>query len=465
MIRKLPDEVRHSLRSGFAVASVHQCVEELVLNSTDSGATCIAARVDLETLSMQVVDNGYAAADPELCSLWCDLSRWENPVFKRHPTVAVNVSSGNADTLAVKIHNILYPYRFTKDMVNSMKVLQQVDSKFIACLMKVKKEDRAEPDGNLLVLVDQHAAHERVRLEQLIADSYVAVPGGSAVRQVKVSAVNPPFELDVTEEQHRLLRVFSSSLSRVGLSMLFPESGSRRVLVGTVPLCFVEKEASETQRGRSTVAKKIVEELLREQVEMFQTSRAAPGPVPLTVLKVLASQACHGAVKFNDSLTPAECRHLIQSLSRCDLPFQCAHGRPSILPLADISHLEMEEQVGPPQTHLSACCPLCAGPCADAEVISTLLIRKHRDSSPGSPAPPGHAPGSPTAPPRLCTEGRTQEITHNKYFIPVKWGGGGGCIRALCSLLRIFPHRSRGSQTCDDFVSAETMDRDLPVQE
>ncbi|XP_063295956.1 DNA mismatch repair protein Mlh3 isoform X2 [Pelobates fuscus] len=281
-----------------------------------------------------------AHTDAEDCSLQSIFSQWENPVFERHPSVAVNVSSGQSDTLAVKIHNILYPYRFTKDMIHSTWVLQQVDNKFIACVMDVKKEGQANPDGNLLVLVDQHAAHERVRLEQLIADSYEAVSAECDTRRLKVSAVQPPLELEVTEEQYRLLRIFDARLARVGLSLSFSDSEKSRVLVGSVPLCFVEKEANETQRGRPTVTKRIIEEFLQEQVEMFQTAGAAQTSVPLTVLKVLASQACHGAVKFNDSLTLTECRHLIQALSRCNLPFQCAHGRPAILPLADISHLE-----------------------------------------------------------------------------------------------------------------------------
>lgn len=36
--------------------------------------------------------------------------------------IAIDVTSSQADNLAVKIHNILYPYRFTKDMVHSMQV-------------------------------------------------------------------------------------------------------------------------------------------------------------------------------------------------------------------------------------------------------------------------------------------------------------------------------------------------------
>ncbi|KAM4662689.1 DNA mismatch repair protein Mlh3 isoform 2-T2 [Discoglossus pictus] len=302
-------------------------------------------------LTRQNRDNDDADSD-SLQSLY---SEWQNPVFARHPLVAVDVSSGQADTLAVKIHNILHPYRFTKEMIHSMKVLQQVDNKFIACLIDTSNEDRTKQsndwrwrtktDGNLLVLVDQHAAHERVRLEQLIADSYEPVQGSCGNRRLKTSVVSPPLELDVTEQQCRLLRAYRESIHDVGLSLSFPDSLTPRVLVGEVPLCFVEKEASETQRGRAPVAKSMVQEYLQEQVELLQETGAAHKIFPLTVLKVLASQACHGAVKFNDGLSLEECRHLVEALAGCQLPFQCAHGRPSVLPLADLCHLDMGEQV------------------------------------------------------------------------------------------------------------------------
>lgn len=54
----LPDEVRSRLRSGVAITSVAQCVEELVLNSIDAGSTCIAIRLDMSCCKIQVIDNG-----------------------------------------------------------------------------------------------------------------------------------------------------------------------------------------------------------------------------------------------------------------------------------------------------------------------------------------------------------------------------------------------------------------------
>ncbi|KAM9381194.1 DNA mismatch repair protein Mlh3 [Phaethornis superciliosus] len=286
--------------------------------------------------------------DAEGESLQSLLSEWDNPVFIPCPEIAVDVTSSQADDLAVKIHNILYPYRFTKDMVQSMQVLQQVDNKFIACVINTRNEMDKKADGNLLILVDQHAAHERIRLEQLIADSYEKEAAAHGKKKLLSSSISPPLEIEVTEEQRRFLRCCYKKLEDLGLELSFPETNSSLILVRKVPLCFIEREANELRRKRQPVTKSIVEELIQEQVELVQTTGGgARGTLPLTFLKVLASQACHGAIKFNEHLNLEESSRLIEALSSCQLPFQCAHGRPSMMPLADIDHLQEEKQPKP----------------------------------------------------------------------------------------------------------------------
>ncbi|KAJ8290463.1 hypothetical protein GJAV_G00013160 [Gymnothorax javanicus] len=305
--------------------------------------TPVPCTTDVTTMSVGVISrNDDVKADTSLSSMF---SEWSNPVFARPPEVAVNVTSGQAEGLAVKIHNILYPYRFTKNMIHSMKVVNQVDKKFIACLINTKDVDME--CGNLLVLVDQHAAHERVRLENLIMESYEDDPETPGQRRLCSSSVTPPVEIEVTEEEHRLLRSCQPFLIGLGLELRFAETGDPRLLVGKVPVCFVEREVSELRRGRQSATKAIVEEYIREQIELLQSAGRVRGTLPLTVLKVLASQACHGAVKFNHNLSMEECCSLVGSLSTCQLPFQCAHGRPSMVPLADLLHLDNSQQESP----------------------------------------------------------------------------------------------------------------------
>nr|XP_041572737.1 DNA mismatch repair protein Mlh3 isoform X2 [Taeniopygia guttata] len=304
---------------------------------------------DITTMAVNVVSENDAEGE----SLQSLLLEWDNPVFVPCPEIAVDVTSGQADSLAVKIHNILYPYRFTKDMVHSMQVLQQVDNKFIACLINTRNGMEKKADGNLLILVDQHAAHERIRLEQLIADSYEKEAAACGKKKILSSSISPPLEIEVTEEQRRFLRCCYKNLEDLGLELSFPETNNSLILVRKVPMCFIEREANELRRKRQPITKSIVEELIQEQVELLQTTRGgARGTLPLTFLKVLASQACHGAIKFNEHLTLEESCRLIEALSSCKLPFQCAHGRPSMLPLADIDHLQQEKQPKPNLTRL-----------------------------------------------------------------------------------------------------------------
>ena len=46
-----------------------------------------------------------------------------------------------------------------------------------------------------------------------------------------------------------------------------------------------------------------------------------------------------GAIKFGEPLSWSQCVQLIGQLSRCQLPFQCAHGRPALVPLLDLQQI------------------------------------------------------------------------------------------------------------------------------
>jgi DNA mismatch repair ATPase MutL len=59
---------------------------------------------------------------------------------------------------------------------------------------------------------------------------------------------------------------------------------------------------------------------------------------PPAVQRILASKSCRTAVKFGDTLTMKQCSNLLGDVVQCANPFQCAHGRPSIVPLISLSN-------------------------------------------------------------------------------------------------------------------------------
>ena len=66
MIQSLSAGLSDRLRSSVAITSVAQCVEELVLNSLDAEALCVAVRVDLTAGRVQVIDNGHGIHSDDL---------------------------------------------------------------------------------------------------------------------------------------------------------------------------------------------------------------------------------------------------------------------------------------------------------------------------------------------------------------------------------------------------------------
>jgi len=74
------------------------------------------------------------------------------------------------------------------------------------------------------------------------------------------------------------------------------------------------------------------EKHLGEFLHLMRQSGNADSEPPV-VGKLLASKACRSAIKFGDILAEAQVQTLLKELAATSMPFQCAHGRPSIVPL------------------------------------------------------------------------------------------------------------------------------------
>ncbi|PIK53086.1 putative DNA mismatch repair protein Mlh3-like [Apostichopus japonicus] len=93
------------------------------------------------------------------------------------------------------------------------------------------------------------------------------------------------------------------------------------------------------KKAKQPIATDLAETLVQECIQLIQDTAGSCGVLPKTIVKALNSQACRGAIKFGDVLNMEDMVCLLSQLSECKLPFQCAHGRPSIIPLLDLDHL------------------------------------------------------------------------------------------------------------------------------
>jgi DNA mismatch repair protein MutL len=169
-----------------------------------------------------------------------------------------------------------------------------------------------------LVLLDQHAAHERILFEQMLAR---LEQNGSTPSQKLLL----PETIELPPRDAQFLREQLTALTRLGVGL--SEFGERTFLLDALPP-FVK--AADPRR----FVFDLVDEL-----------RAAGREVNLARLgeHTVAKTVCRHAVKANDFLAAAELENLIEDLRHCAMPYTCPHGRPTLI---EMNYRELEKKFG-----------------------------------------------------------------------------------------------------------------------
>lgn len=156
-----------------------------------------------------------------------------------------------------------------------------------------------------LVLMDFHAAHERVLFEEFMALSASGDVRSQALLMAE-TVVLPPADADC-------LRRNLSALQKAGFGV--SHFGRDTFLVDAVPACF----GSAPARGL----------ILEIAGALNEASDRAKGIA--AVEEIVARSACRAAVKARTRIEPQEMERLIERLERAEMPYTCPHGRPIII--------------------------------------------------------------------------------------------------------------------------------------
>jgi DNA mismatch repair protein MutL len=166
-----------------------------------------------------------------------------------------------------------------------------------------------------LVIVDQHAAHERIVYEKLKA----AIEKSRVARQILL--IPEIVELDESDVERLLGR--AEELGRYGL--VLESFGPGAVALRETPALLGEIDGAG-----------LVRDLAEHMSEWDETL-----PLERRLMQVASSMACHGSVRAGRRLKPAEMNALLREMERTPNSGQCNHGRPTYveLKLADIERL------------------------------------------------------------------------------------------------------------------------------
>ncbi|XP_047026301.1 uncharacterized protein LOC124634685 [Helicoverpa zea] len=207
---------------------------------------------------------------------------------------------------------------FDETSLKDAKVLGQVDCKFIAAIMK-KRSCETKETAEYLILFDQHAVHERIRLERNLAD-YLNEDKWATVAVENVV-------LKMSNNQILYLHNYKDKFAQLGLQWTIND---KEVNVHSIPEAILGKNPREVEK-----VIKAVRNLIIEEINVMKMQKGCLSLYPKSIMDLVFSEACRYAIKFGDQLSKNECIKLLHDLSNCKTPFQCAHGRPVMAVIMD----------------------------------------------------------------------------------------------------------------------------------
>ncbi|EHQ56388.1 DNA mismatch repair protein MutL [gamma proteobacterium HIMB55] len=169
-------------------------------------------------------------------------------------------------------------------------------------------------NANGMVLVDAHAAHERITYERLKA---ARAANGLARQPLLV-----PISLHLTSGEMAAFEEFSSAFD--GLGLVVEIAGENSVLIREIPVILARDNAEQ-----------LVRDVLADLAEVGHSDRLSA-----RIDEILATMACHGSIRANRALSISEMNALLRDMEVTENSGQCNHGRPTWVQL---SHDELDK--------------------------------------------------------------------------------------------------------------------------
>lgn len=165
-----------------------------------------------------------------------------------------------------------------------------------------------------LYIIDQHAAHEKVLYEKTMARL--------ANKDFTSQRISPPIVMTLDARESEMLEKYRMQIEQFGYEV--EHFGGKEYMISAIPDNLFHID---------------MKDLFIEMLDDF--SNATGRQTPDIITEKVASMSCKAAVKGNDKLTLPEINELIDELLSLDNPYNCPHGRPTII---SMSKYEIEKK-------------------------------------------------------------------------------------------------------------------------
>jgi DNA mismatch repair protein MutL len=165
-----------------------------------------------------------------------------------------------------------------------------------------------------LFIIDQHAAHEKVLYERTMASL--------AKKEYTSQVLSPPIIISLDAREEEMLRKFKDQIEQLGY--VVEHFGGKEYQISGVPGNLFHLD---------------MKDLFIEMLDDF--SNLSGRETPQLILEKVASMSCKAAVKGNHTLSIPEIEALIDELLTLENPYNCPHGRPTII---SMSKYELEKK-------------------------------------------------------------------------------------------------------------------------
>ncbi|CAH8521420.1 unnamed protein product [Dicrocoelium dendriticum] len=240
------------------------------------------------------------------------------------------------------LENIGSEVELTTLQLSNAKLIGKINESILLVLCRDERnssENEETRKNALIVAIDQHAAHERVLLEKSLSafERLSSKPTDFCGRRFFSSV---PVNLEVPTILGKLMNGLSPDvreklfkiLKSLGFKFCIGTYKQNVITISRLPnVLFLNGNLIS---GSETAVMQLLKDVtLMPKLEkklIYSSFKEMCYPY-------MQLRACRSAIQFGDILNKQEVLELLRSLSHCRLPFKCAHGRPTCVPIAELS--------------------------------------------------------------------------------------------------------------------------------